>query len=236
MASLPSAIEPKYWVVLPAAGSGSRMHGAIPKQYLPLAGRTVIEWSLQALLPLPDIAGVMVVLSATDAHFAQLPLALERRIHTTAGGQARAESVLNGVCALERHLQAQEHDWVLVHDAARPCLRREDVERLMQQLRQDEVGGLLACPVVDTLKMSCASQRVDHTVARAGLWRAFTPQMFRLGVLKRALLSTRAATDDAAAVEALGLKPKLVAGRGDNIKVTVSEDLQYAEYVLRSRQ
>jgi len=230
----------RIWLVIPAAGVGRRMVGAIsshstPKQYLPLAGRTVIEWSIAPFLTRADIAGVVVALAADDQNFASLPLASDARVRTTTGGAERAASVLCGVQAL----QANDRDWVLVHDAARPCLHTADLARLIDELHADEVGGLLAIPVADTLKSADASQRVSATLLRDNLWRALTPQMFRYGLLKRALISAAqaqiAVTDEAAAIERLGLQPKLIVGRNDNIKITVPEDLAYAEFILRDR-
>jgi 2-C-methyl-D-erythritol 4-phosphate cytidylyltransferase len=159
-----------------------------------------------------------------------------RDVSITVGGAERADSVLAGLHAL----QANDDDWVLVHDAARPCLHADDLSRLIAELRSDPVGGLLAVPVSDTIKRADEQGAVLGTVDRKHLWRALTPQMFRFGVIKRALLSAREqsiqVTDEASAVEALGLRPKLVLGRSDNIKITIPEDLALAEFILRSRQ
>ncbi len=225
----------RFWVVIPAAGVGRRMAGDVPKQYLPIADRTVIEWSISPFIARNDIAGVMVALAPDDARFTALAIAKDKRVRTTVGGIDRADSVLNGLAALD----ADENDWVLVHDAARPCITASDLSQLIAELGGDSVGGLLACPVTDTLKSADASRRIDATVPRDKLWRALTPQMFRYGVLHRALTAAVAnrfvVTDEASAVESLGLRPKLVLGRGDNIKITVPEDLAYADYLLRAR-
>lgn len=221
-----------YWVVVPAAGSSRRMGaGAVPKQYLTLAGRSVLEWSVAPFLDRAEIGAIVVVRAAEDQHWRTLTLAQHPKIMTTVGGAERADSVSVGLVALGD--RASERDWVLVHDAARPCLLRADLDRLMSELRHDEVGGLLAAPVVDTLKRADDGGRVAETVARTALWRALTPQMFRYGLLQRALRQTAGATDEAQAVEALGLRPRLIAGDADNIKITVPADLQRAERILR---
>jgi 2-C-methyl-D-erythritol 4-phosphate cytidylyltransferase len=227
-------VIPRFWVVIPAAGSARRMGAtAVPKQYLPLGGATVIEHSLRPFLARSECAGIVVVLSAADDRWPAVPLASDPRITTTIGGGGRADSVRAGVASLKP--RAPQGDWVLVHDAARPCLSDEDLARLLESLANDEVGGLLAAPVVDTLKRADGSGRVDTTVDRSALWRALTPQMFRLSILERALAQPSGATDEAQAVEALSLKPKLVEGSADNLKITVPEDLIRAERILAGR-
>lgn len=230
-------MDSRFWVIVPAAGSARRMGAAVPKQYLPLAGRTVIEWSLAPFLAHARAAGVVVVLAEQDRHWPQTQLARHAKIVTTTGGAERMDSVLAGLRIL--HEQAAPDDWVLVHDAARPCLSAADLDSLLDELCDDAVGGLLAAPVVDTLKRADDGGRVAQTVAREKLWRALTPQMFRRDILQRALESARgqglAVTDDAQAVEALGLQPKLIAGDADNIKITLPEDLLRAERILNSR-
>jgi 2-C-methyl-D-erythritol 4-phosphate cytidylyltransferase len=225
----------RYWAVIPAAGCGRRMGGDVPKQYLRLAGRTLLEHSLAVLGHHPRIAGLVVVLAADDVHWDPVRTACTVPVFTVTGGAERCHSVLNGLRVLSQ--KAHEDNWVLVHDAARPCLHRIDVDKLMQALEDDSVGGLLAIPIVDTLKRAGAGNRVVATVAREGLWRALTPQIFRLGVLARALGSAIArglmVTDEAAAVELMGSQPRLVEGRSDNIKVTHPEDLALAEFYLR---
>ena len=227
-----------FWVIVPAAGTARRMGGAVPKQYLTLAGRPVIEWSLAPFLARTDLAAIVVVLAASDERWPQTDLAGHAKIVSTiTGGAERMDSVLAGLRVLATRAAAT--DWVLVHDAARPCFSSADLERLLDQLGDDEVGGLLAAPVVDTLKRANPDGRVDQTVPRDQLWRALTPQMFRFDLLRRALESAvasgRAVTDEAQAVETLGLQPKLVAGDADNIKITLPEDLPRAERILRSR-
>jgi 2-C-methyl-D-erythritol 4-phosphate cytidylyltransferase len=209
-----------------------------PKQYLPLAGRTVIEWSLSPFLGRSECAGMVVVLSAGDVWWRELPLATDPRVMTAVGGAERVHSVLAGLAALAGRADLQ--DWVLVHDAARPCLAMADLEQLIEKLQGDEVGGLLATPVVDTLKRADSADRVLGTVSRDLLWRAMTPQMFRYGVLKRALEraigDNIAVTDESQAVEALGFHPRLTPGSPDNIKITAPQDLERAERILRARQ
>jgi 2-C-methyl-D-erythritol 4-phosphate cytidylyltransferase len=228
-------VIPSFWVVVPAAGSARRMGAtAIPKQYLPLAGATVIEHSLRPFLARVECTGVVVVLSADDAHWRSLPISSDSRITLAVGGAERADSVQAGLAALSPKVGAS--DWVLVHDAARPCLSDEDLLRLLATLHEDEVGGLLAATVVDTLKRADAEGRVIATVDRAALWHALTPQMFRFDILSRAFATrTGAATDEAQAVEALALKPRLVQGAADNLKITVPTDLLRAERILSSR-
>jgi 2-C-methyl-D-erythritol 4-phosphate cytidylyltransferase len=207
-----------------------------PKQYLQLAGRSVIEWALAPFLERSDCERIVVVLAEQDRHWSELPLARHPRISTAMGGTERVDSVRAGLRALVA--LADDDDWVLVHDAARPCLRATDLSRLIDELADDGVGGLLAAPVVDTLKRSDANDRVQATVSRESLWRALTPQMFRYGVLDRALRavgdSGSAPTDEAQAVEALGLQPRLVRGDPDNIKITLPEDIERAARVLAS--
>jgi 2-C-methyl-D-erythritol 4-phosphate cytidylyltransferase len=210
---------------------------ALPKQYLPLAGRTVIEWSLRPFFARADCAAIVVVLAQDDRRWHQLSVARDPKIMTARGGAQRIDSVRAGLAALSD--RAREHDWVLVHDAARPCLTADDLDRLINDVRDDDAGGLLAVPVVDTLKRASDTNRALETVPRTALWRALTPQMFRFGLLKRALAEAsdrgRAVTDEAQAIEALGLHPRLVAGDADNLKITVPDDLQRAERILQSR-
>lgn len=211
---------------------------ASPKQYLQLAGRTVLEWSIAPLLAREDCAGVVVVLASGDQHWATLAVAADTRVRATIGGGERADSVRAGLLALKESLSID--DWVLVHDAARPCLRSDELGSLIDGVRSDAVGGLLAAPLVDTLKRSDGADRVAETVNRAGLWRAMTPQMFRAGLLTRALTEAAqrgvAVTDESQAVELLGLRPLLVAGSPDNIKITVADDLRRAGRILAMRE
>jgi 2-C-methyl-D-erythritol 4-phosphate cytidylyltransferase len=224
------------WAIVPAAGQGSRFGAALPKQYTPLLGRPLLSWTLAALLAEPRVDGIVVSLARGDTRWQGLPEFADRRVRRCTGGTRREHSVANGLDALDG--AARDTDWVLVHDAARPCLRRVDLVRLFDALDADAVGGLLAVPVADTLKRAAREQRVCETVARDGLWRALTPQMFRYGLLRRALRlcmeRDRPVTDEASAIEGLGLQPRLVRGRADNIKVTDPEDAVLAELILRS--
>jgi 2-C-methyl-D-erythritol 4-phosphate cytidylyltransferase len=208
-----------------------------PKQYLPLAGRTVIEWSLDALMSRADVARIVVVIARGDAWWSGLAVASSPKLATATGGAERIHSVLSGLDALAS--VARSDDWVLVHDAARPCLSAADLDRLIDTLRDDEVGGLLAAPVVDTIKRTDGSDRVLDTVPRDLLWRALTPQMFRFELLKRALdLAVEqkiAATDESQAIEALGRRPRLIEGDADNIKITAPGDLERAARILETR-
>jgi 2-C-methyl-D-erythritol 4-phosphate cytidylyltransferase len=224
----------KLWVVIPAAGNARRMASSVPKQYSILRGRSVLEWSVAPFLARPDCAGVVIALAADDQRWTSQALSREVRVSTTVGGAERSSSVQRGLEALRG--RAGTNDWVLVHDAARPCLSSVDLDRLVGTLKDDDVGGLLASAVIDTLKRSDAEGRVAATVSRTDLWRALTPQMFRYEVLERALAQAVqqrvSVTDEAQAVELLGLQPRLVAGSADNIKITVPEDLVRAEHIL----
>jgi 2-C-methyl-D-erythritol 4-phosphate cytidylyltransferase len=222
---------PQFWVVVPAAGGGRRMGMSVPKQYLSLCGRSVIERALEPFLARSECRGIVVAIADDDRYWRELVVAKEPRVRTVGGGAERIDSVRAGVQALP----ARPDDWVLVHDAARPCLSGEDLVKLLETLREDDVGGLLAAPVVDTLKREDADGRVQATVDRTGLWHALTPQMFRYGILSRALQSAASGTDESQAVEALGLKPRLVRGSAENIKITMAEDLARAERILKAR-
>jgi 2-C-methyl-D-erythritol 4-phosphate cytidylyltransferase len=225
------------WAVVPAAGIGARFGGTTPKQYTLLLGRPLIGWTLQSLLAEDSIEGVVVALSGRDDHWNSLPESRDPRVRTCVGGERRDLSVAHALAALEG--RAVETDWVLVHDAARPCLRHDDLQALFAELADEPVGGLLAVPVADTLKRADAQQRTCATVSRDALWRALTPQMFRYGLLQRALALCierwLAVTDEAAAIEGLGLQPRLVRGHADNVKVTNPEDAALAEAILRAR-
>jgi 2-C-methyl-D-erythritol 4-phosphate cytidylyltransferase len=217
---------------MPAAGSGRRLGSTVPKQYLNLAGRTVIEHALAPFLADPRCQQIVVALDAEDQQFRRLPLAGDPRLLRVTGGAQRCDSVRNAVAALA----AADDDWVLVHDAARPCLRRTDLDALLAAVAEDPVGGLLATPLADTLKRADDQQRVVDTPSRESIWRALTPQMFRLRLLREALQAASAAgrepTDEAQAVEWTGYAPRLVAGRADNLKLTSPADLALVTAVL----
>ena len=225
----------RIWFVIPAAGASSRFGGSIPKPYLRIAGRSILEHALRAMLRFPGLAGGVVVTAPGDRRWPRLPASIRRRVTTATGGQVRARSVLNGLTALAA---AAPSDWVLVHDAARPCLPQADLAALVAACRRDDVGGLLALPVVETLKQADAGGRCSESMSRDGLWRAQTPQMFRHGVLIQALSSALDAglepTDEAAAVETLGFRPLLVEGSALNVKVTRPADLALASAAIRT--
>ncbi len=224
----------KFWAVIPAAGVGSRMQADRPKQYLPLHGKTVLEHTLARFLDHPKIDGVVVALSENDPWWHELGLQ-HTKLYTALGGEERCHSVLNALDGLQS--QADENDWVLVHDAARPCLRREDLDHLLDTLQEHPVGGLLGLPVADTVKRTGADDSVIETVSREHLWRALTPQMFRLAELRMALNNAlekgELVTDDASAMELAGKAPKMIEGHGDNIKITRPQDLRLAELYLQ---
>jgi 2-C-methyl-D-erythritol 4-phosphate cytidylyltransferase len=226
----------RYYAIVPAAGSGSRFGAEKPKQYLTLLGRPLIFHTLAALCACPDIERVWVVLSPEDEDWRRYDWTeLGPKLETVlCGGATRAESVSNGLAAAA--LAATEEDWILVHDAARPCLTGGMLASLVEELSDDPVGGILAVPVADTLKRADAERRVAATEPRDGLWQAQTPQMFRYGLLREALERCQAVTDEAGAVEAMGLKPKLVRGDATNLKVTFPADLAMAEWILRGRK
>ena len=227
-------VDAKYWAVVPAAGVGRRMGGAVPKQYRELAGRSVLDNTLSRLLDHSGIEGVALVLGTEDGWWPGSAYAEHPAIIRAEGGAERCHSVLNGLIALGNRVD--NDDWVLVHDAARPCLRRADIDRLIGTLADHPVGGLLGVPVRDTMKRTGATGIVSATVDRDGLWHAYTPQVFRFGLLHRALRAAleqgQLVTDDAAAVELLGLAPLLVEGHADNIKITRPEDLPLARFYL----
>lgn len=226
--------DTRYFALIPAAGSGSRMGAELPKQYLELAGAPMLLHAIKALCAHPKIEQVFVVLAIDDAYFARYDWtpfdAKLRRLYC--GGATRAETVLNGLRAIGPVAHAE--DWVLVHDAARPCLTQAHLDALIAELAEDAVGGLLAVPVADTLKRADQASRVIATEPRGNLWQAQTPQMFHHGLLLRALeaLGTDTPTDEARAVEHLDLKPKLVACDASNLKVTYAHDLKLAELIL----
>lgn len=225
------------WVIVPAAGSGARFGAGLPKQYQQLAGRPLIARTLALLLAHPAIEGAMVALAADDMHWATLALHFDKPLLTCIGDADRAGSVLAALRALPDDVA--DDALVLVHDAARPCIRHADLDRLLEAAESDAVGALLALPLRDTLKRADAQARVLATEPRERLWRAQTPQAFRRGMLTRALEQARAdgiaITDEAMAMEQLGLQPLLVEGSEDNIKVTVAADLALAERILATQ-
>jgi 2-C-methyl-D-erythritol 4-phosphate cytidylyltransferase len=223
------------FALIPAAGSGSRIAAGAPKQYLPLAGRPMLWHAVRAVC-VPPVETVFVVLAPEDVAFATHDWSAfgEQLEPLYCGGETRRDSVFNGIFAAKDVVEAD--DWLLVHDAARPCLPRKDLDNLVRETRDDEVGGILALPVADTVKRA-VQNRIDSTEDRAHLWLAQTPQMFRAGLLAQALKRAKGVpTDEAAAVEQMGLKPRLVTGSRENLKVTWPEDLAIAESILKGRK
>jgi 2-C-methyl-D-erythritol 4-phosphate cytidylyltransferase len=232
-----------FHVIIPAAGAGSRMaesaKSVLPKQYMPLAGKPIISHTIQTFFLHPRIASIHVALSADDLFWRELPLdpASKLKLHYT-GGSSRSETVLNTLLSIN----VADDDWVLVHDAARPGLTHALLDKLLNTLENDAVGGLLALPVADTLKKSGENHKIEQTVERTDLWQAQTPQMFKYGVLKHALqANSRAAsgpvfTDEAEAIEALGLQPTLVQGELRNLKITYPQDLILLEALFKQEQ
>lgn len=230
----------KYSVVVPAAGIGKRMKTNCPKQYLHIAGKTIIEHTLTNLLAHSQVKRVIVVLNPNDTSFSQLSIARHPNINVVVGGEERCDSVLAGLNYLP-----DNEEWVLVHDAARPCITRTDLTELLQLAEKGDVGGILATPVRDTMKRAVdvkidGQNLVKQTESRENLWHALTPQFFKLATLKKALNEASKhkinITDEASAIEFLGEKVILVEGRASNIKITQPEDLLLAEFYLTQQQ
>lgn len=228
------------WVVVPAAGNGSRMQSALPKQYLPFLHHTVIEHTLQTLLKIPYLSGVVVSLCENDSHFATLKLARNNALIMAIGGRDRASSVTSGLQKLLA-MGVNPDDWVLVHDAARPCVTLSAIERLLLACANfepsDIAGAILAMPASDTLKKANINNTIAHTVAREQIWQAHTPQCFRLGHLASALTQAQnmgaTITDEASAIELLGGQVALVEDSRENIKITRPDDLALATFIAQ---
>ena len=227
---------PKVFALVLAAGQGTRIGDAVPKQYLPLAGKPMMFHSIEALSAVSRVERLYVVLAPMDRHWGQHDWsAFPEKVEAAfCGGTHRAESVLNTLKHIEA--RAAPDDWVLVHDAARPCIMTELVEQFLDEIGEDPVGGLLAMPLADTLKSGDEDQRVVKTVPRKGLWRAQTPQLFRYSILRKGIEKNPQATDESEAVESLGHAPRLAEGENSNIKVTFAEDIVMAELILRNKQ
>tara|TARA_R110001583_G_scaffold5576_4_gene29995 strand:- start:382 stop:1098 length:717 start_codon:yes stop_codon:yes gene_type:complete len=227
------AAASRLWAVVPAAGQGSRFGAELPKQYMSLAGKTVIEHSIAALLRCDELSGVVVALHVDDKIFSGLPCANNAKVMQIVGGAERSESVELALAGLSA---AADQDWVLVHDAARPCLSDQDIQALLLRAREHPVGGLLAARVVDTVKRASSQGEAVATVDRDDLWRALTPQLFRYGALRDALIHCRErglpVTDEASAMEYIGGRPLLVEGSHRNIKITYPDDLTMAAVFL----
>lgn len=235
MSAVPDTAD--FYAVVPAAGIGRRMGGDRPKQYLSLNGSPIIEHTLNRLIAIPELQKIVVALADNDVFWPQLALAKHPKIDVVVGGAERGDSVLNGLECLSA--TADDNDWVLVHDVARPCIAAADIYRLIEHLKDHAVGGILAVPVSDTLK-NVSGAAIVETVDRSTLWQAQTPQMFRLGVLREALRrgirEGRTVTDEASAIELTGEHPLVVEGSITNIKITRPQDMALAEYYCTYRQ
>ncbi len=224
----------KYWTIIPAAGIGTRVHADRPKQYLEIHGKTILERVVNVFTAHAQIEKVVVVLQAKDDWWSTLKFLHPEKIMTTIGGKERVHSVLLGLDFLQDF--ADKNDFVLVHDAARPCLQSEDITRFISELKNHTVGGLLGLPVVDTLKKVDANECVEKTVSREHVWQAQTPQCFRYGLLKssieKALSDHAMITDESSAIEHAGLKPTMILGDARNIKITFPEDIALVERLL----
>lgn len=213
------------------------MQADCPKQYLQFGGHTILEHTLQRLASHPDVVGVVVAIAAHDEYWPTLNVSLDCPLHLVDGGDERVDSVLNALTYLQQ--QMNDDPWVMVHDAARPLLRHSDIDVMIEQLYHDDTGGILGVPVTDTVKRVADNNQITETVCREGLWRAGTPQMFRLQALSAAIAQAQPnikVTDEASAMEYVGKMPKMVAGHSDNIKVTVPQDLALASLFLQQQR
>lgn len=223
--------------VIPAAGVGKRMGADRPKQYLHLRDSTVLEQTLQRIDDMPFVSHIVISTSDDDPYWPQLTLSLSKPLHRVSGGEERVHSVFNAVnYAVDKRLG----DWLLVHDAARPCVRSSDVSKLLDAVEDHLCGGILGAPVRDTMKWIGDDDGITKTVDRSALWHAFTPQLFRAELLRDALaaglLNPDSITDESSALEAMGYEPLMVQGSSDNLKITRPEDLPLAEFYLKRRQ
>ena len=231
------------WAIVPAAGIGKRMQSDIPKQYLSLNGRPVLEHTINTLLKNKNISGLVIALRSDDAYFADIKINSNKPVLRTTGGVERADSVLNALKTLFQYNQFDaKNDWVMVHDAVRACLKQQDIDRLVSQVAEDKNGGLLALPVRDTMKRQNVDESVTSvakTINRENLWHALTPQYFHAASLKNALekaqLNDKIITDESSAMEFAGFSPRLVQGHEDNIKITRPDDLRLASLYLQSQ-
>lgn len=234
MDTSPKNYSPSFWCVVPAAGVGSRMGLDFPKQYLKLHNKTILEHTLERLLAIPQLQGIILSVNQADTYWPQLPLAKNPRIQFIFGGKDRCDSVMNALNHLVTF--ADERDWVLVHDAARPCVTLDSILVLIKALAIHPVGGILGIPVSDTLKRVTSESIIEETIDRRALWQAQTPQMFRLGLLrsclKAAIDAHHPVTDEASAMEFCGYTPLMVEGRSDNIKITRQDDVALVQFIL----
>ncbi len=231
--------QPGVWVIIPAAGSGKRMQSDTPKQYLQIHNKTILQYTLERFAALPFVKGYVVAISPHDERFASLNPNIKKPLFSCQGGTERFHSVLNALEFLDG--KAEQQDWVMVHDAARPCVQPGDIEQLYRQCMQKNCGGILATPVKDTLKkQQPGMEMIETTIDRSQLWHALTPQMFPLTELKQAIKHSMknkiAMTDDASAMEAAGYRVLLVNGSEDNIKITRPADLSLASWIIRHHQ
>lgn len=230
-------IAPKCWAIIPAAGIGERVGSHIPKQYIQIAGKTILEHAVSCFFQNSRINGIIFALHAHDEYFSQLDIKSSRiKVDTVIGGATRAQSVLNALNYLKNDLHAD--DFVLVHDAARPCLTNADLEKLIDVCFANKVGGILAAPMRDTIKQ-VDGKLISNTVDRDNIWRAFTPQMFKFeilrGAIKKAMQDDVQITDEASALEYVGLTPAVINGNVHNIKVTTQEDIFLVEMLIQSK-
>jgi 2-C-methyl-D-erythritol 4-phosphate cytidylyltransferase len=231
----------RYWVVVPAAGVGSRMGGDIPKQYMQISDQPVLLHTLRRLASCPGISGVFLAVSADDVYWQEIWQDISQQApwlkSVCEGGAERADTVSRILADMDG--KVEQNDWVLVHDAVRPCVSHGDIEKLMKQASQHD-GGLLGRPISDTVKLVDSRNRVTKTISRDGLWAAQTPQMFRYGELCQALLDAkkkgRVITDEASAMELAGFQPLMVQGSSDNFKITVPGDLELAEIIILKQE
>ncbi len=234
----PVRLQQGFWVVVPAAGTGKRMQANRPKQYLSLAGKTVLQQTFDRLLSHPRIEGLVVAIAEADDFWAQSGYTHDRRVKVVVGGEERCHSVINGLELLAGELA--EDEWVMVHDVARPCISVSDLDQLIMATHSVKDGAVLGVPVRDTMKQVNDMGQVSQTVDRSCLWHAYTPQIFRLGQLRRALTACNReqglVTDESSAMEALGYRPQMVRGRETNIKITQPDDLVLAEVILQRLQ
>lgn len=226
----------RWWAVVPAAGHGKRMAADIPKQYLSIGGETLLSRSVKRLLKSARLEQIVVAVARDDSRWHELEILSDVRVSVVIGGAERADSVLAGLLALK---DASDDDWVIVHDAARPCLSSGALRAMLMTLANDPVGGIMAVPVADTLKQSDKHRKISATIDRSSLWAAQTPQMFRYGLLRDALQGARASgqqvTDESSAMELAGHSPRLFPGSSHNIKITYAADLELAALILEAQ-
>jgi len=225
----------KYWVVIPAAGIGRRMGGDIPKQYVSVNGKTIVEHTIDNFIGRKEIENICIAISESDKFWSALPISKNKKMITTIGGNERYESVYNGLCALKD--KANNDDWVLVHDAVRPCLKKSIIDRLITDINSNDVGGILALPCFETMKKVNNNRHIEETINREIIWRAQTPQVFKykklLLAIENAINENIHITDEAMAMELLNYKPIVIMGDEKNIKITHQTDLKHLELFLK---